>query len=63
MVSQAVEKHIHNFITPKYYNSNFYVRAGNTIILYPDSEYFKNYSNDLKNPNIGQHHLPNPVSF
>lgn len=63
MVSQAVKKHIPTLVIPEYYNSNYYVRTGNTIILYPDSEYFKNYSNDPKNPNIWQHHLPKPYLF
>lgn len=63
MVSQAVKKQIPNFVTPEYYNSNYYVRAGSTIVLYPDSEYFKLYSNDPKNPNIWQHHLPKPYLF
>lgn len=63
MVSQAVKKHIPNFITPKYYNSNYYVRTGNTIVLYPDSEYFKIYSNTSDKPNIWQHHLPKPYLF
>lgn len=63
MVSQAVKKQIPNFVTPKYYNSNYYVRTGNIIILSPGSEYFKIYSNDPKNPNIWQHHLPKAYLF
>lgn len=58
MVSKAVKKHIPNFNTPQYYNSNYYVRTGNTIVLYADQDYFKLYSNDANNPNIWQHHLP-----
>lgn len=58
MVSKAVKKQIPNFKTPEYYKSNYYVRTGNTIILYADEEYFKLYSNDSENPNIWQHHLP-----
>jgi hypothetical protein len=60
MVSHAVQNQIPNFITPEYYNSNYYVRTGNTIILYPDEEYFKMYNNDPSNPNIWIHHLPAP---
>lgn len=58
MVSKAVKKHIPDFNTPEYYKSNYYVRTGNTIVLYPDETYFKLYSNDPANPNIWQHHLP-----
>lgn len=63
MVSQAVKKQIPSFAIPEYYNSNYYVRTGNTIVLYPDSEYFKVYSNDPKNPDIWQHHLPKPYLY
>ncbi len=58
MVSQAVQKQLPDFKTPEYYKSNYYVRTGNTIILYPDQAYFKLYNNDSANPNIWQHHLP-----
>jgi hypothetical protein len=58
MVSKSVKKHMPNFKTPEYYNSNYFVRTGNTIILYPDKEYFNLYNNDPSNPNIWQHHLP-----
>ncbi len=63
MVSRAVKKHIPGFITPQYYKSNYYVRTGNTIVLYPDDDYFKLFSNDPNNPNIWQHHLPKPYLF
>lgn len=63
MVSQAVKKQIPNFVVPEYYNSNYYVRTGNTIVLYADEEYFKLYNNDPENPNIWQHHLPKPYLF
>jgi len=58
MVSQAVKKQLPGFVTPEYYKSNYYVRTGNTIVLYATEEYFKLYSNDPENPNIWQHHLP-----
>jgi hypothetical protein len=63
MVSQAVKKQIPGFETPAYYKSNYYVRTGNTIVLYPNEEYFKLYSNDPENPNIWQHHLPKQYLF
>lgn len=58
MVSRAVKKQIPDFKSPEYFKSNYYVRTGNTIVLYPDQEYFDLYSNDTDNPNIWQHHLP-----
>lgn len=63
MVSQAVGKNIRGFITPTYYNSNYYVRTGNTIVLYADEGYFQLYDNAPDNPNIWQHHFPKPYLF
>lgn len=63
MVSIAVKKQIPNFNTPTYYKSNYYVRTGNTIVLYADEEYFKLNSNEPTNPNIWQHHLPMQYLF
>lgn len=63
MVSKAVKKQIPNFKTPEYYKSNYYVRTGNTIVLYADEEYFKIYNNDIDNPDIWQHHLPTQYLF
>lgn len=63
MVSKAVKKQIPNFNTPAYYKSNYYVRTGNTIVLYADEAYFKLYNNDINNTNIWQHHLPQQYLF
>lgn len=63
MVSKAVKKKLPNFVTPEYYKSNYYVRTGNTIILYADQDYFKLYNNEPSNPNIWQHHLPKPYLY
>ncbi|MEJ0032214.1 MAG: lipase family protein [Bacteroidota bacterium] len=63
MVSKAVKKQLPDFQIPEYYNSNYYVRAGNSIVLCPDDDYFKSFSNDPDNPNIWQHHLPKPYLF
>jgi hypothetical protein len=58
LVSQAVKKHIPDFNVPKYYDSNYYVRTGNTVVLYPDEAYFKLYNNSPDNPKIWEHHFP-----
>ncbi|MCE7040522.1 lipase family protein [Dyadobacter sp. CY312] len=63
MVSQTVKKQFPDFVTPQYYNSNYYVRTGNTIPLNADEEYYKLFSNDPANPNIWQHHLPRPYLY
>ncbi|MES2655029.1 MAG: lipase family protein [Bacteroidota bacterium] len=63
MVAKAVKKQIPNLNIPTYYKSNYYVRTGNTVILYADEDYFKLYSNDTQNPNIWQHHLPAQYLF
>lgn len=58
MISQVVQKQFPNSKCPEFYNSSYYVRTGNTIVLYPDEGYFKLYSNDPDNPDIWQHHFP-----
>lgn len=63
MVSRVVKKQMPDFKTPEYYKSNYYVRTGNTIVLYADEEYFKLYSNATDNPDIWQHHLPKQYLF
>jgi hypothetical protein len=63
MVSQSVKKQIPGFNVPAYFNSNYYVRTGKTIVLFADETYFKEFSNDPANPNIWQHHFPKPYLF
>ena len=63
MVSQAVKKQIPGFNVPAFYNSNYYVRTGKTIVLYADEAYFKEFDNKPENPNIWQHHFPKPYLF
>lgn len=63
MVSQAVKKQIPGFTSPEYYKSNYYVRTGTTIVLTPEEDYFRLYSNESANPNIWQHHLPKQYLF
>jgi len=58
MMSKAVKKQLPSMAIPQYYDSNYYVRTGATIVLYATEDYFKLYSNDPANPNIWQHHLP-----
>jgi hypothetical protein len=63
MVSQTVKKQFPDFVTPEYYNSNYYVRTGLTVPLHAGEEYFKVFNNDPKTPNIWLHHLPKPYLY
>lgn len=63
MVSRAVKKQIPGFVAPAYFESNYYVRTGNTLMLQPNEAYYQLYSNDPNNPNIWQHHLPQQYLF
>lgn len=63
MVSKAVKKQIPGFNVPAFYNSNYYVRTGKTIVLYADETYFREFNNSPDNPNIWQHHFPKPYLF
>lgn len=62
MVSKSVKKTFPNFKAPQYYKSNYYVRAGNTIALFPDSVYYKIYDS-TKDKSIWLHHLPRPYLY
>lgn len=63
MVSKTVKKQFPDFVAPAYFNSNYYVRTGQTIPLYADETYFRLFSNDPENPDIWLHHLPKPYLF
>ncbi len=58
MVSGSVKKQLPDLTLPQYYDSNYYVRTGNTIVLYPDDAYFKLHNNEPTNTNIWEHHWP-----
>ena len=61
MVSKMVKKQLKGFEAPNYYSSDNYVRTGNTIVLYADSEYFKKYPDNTSN--IWIHHFIGPYLF
>ncbi len=56
-VSKAVKKQLPDIKLPAYYQSNYYMPAGETIVLYPGEDYFELWNNDPANPNIWQHHF------
>ncbi len=43
MVSKSVSKHLSDFSAPGYYNSNFYVSTGRTILLKGSENYYRKY--------------------
>ena len=49
---------IPDFKIPEYFQSNYYVRTGTMVVLYPDQEYFEEFKEDPAKPNIWLHHLP-----
>jgi len=56
--SKMVKNEIPGFEPPVYFESNHYVRTGNTIVLTPDDEYYKTYPDSKENPFM--HHLHPP---
>lgn len=61
MVSGMVKKNLSGFVAPAYYNSNDYVRTGNTIVLPVDESYFKLFPENKDN--IFVHHLLEPYLY
>jgi len=61
MTSKIVRKTLNDFVPPAYYSSNHYVRAGNTIVLTPDSDYYKLFPDNLKT--IFVHHFHTPYLY
>lgn len=63
MVSRMVKKQMPEFSAPAYYNSNYYVRTGPTVVLNPDEAYWKIHPNDPDSPQIWRHHFPSCYLF
>lgn len=60
-MSGFVTKNIPNYKAPKYYNSNNYVRTGNTIVLKGGEDYYKLYPIDRSK--IFMHHMFDPYLY
>lgn len=58
ITSKRVAKLIPGFEAPVYYESNHYVRTGNTVVLLADEDYYQIYPNDEKK--IFMHHFHPP---
>ena len=61
MVSKSVKKLLPGFKPPPYYQSNHYVRAGNTIVLLADSVYFTKFPESTTS--LFPHHFHPPYLY
>lgn len=58
LASRSVGKNLNGYVSPTYYNSNDYVRAGATIVLLADSTYLRQYPNSKEKVFVHHFHLP-----
>ncbi len=61
IASNTVKKNLNGYLPPEYYDSNHYVRTGNTIVLLADSAYFKKYPDSKEK--IFTHHFHPPYLY
>lgn len=61
IASKTVRKNLNGYVPPDYYNSNHYVRTGNTIVLLPDSAYYRRYPDSQTT--VFVHHLHPPYLY
>ncbi|KAB7732659.1 META domain-containing protein [Rudanella paleaurantiibacter] len=61
IASKTVRKNLNGYVAPEYYNSNHYVRTGQTIVLRADSAYFVKYPESKEK--IFAHHFHPPYLF
>jgi hypothetical protein len=58
---KIVKKSLPEFPNPQYATTNYYVRTGQIIVLYPDAEYYKIYPNNPERKFT--HHMLSPYLF
>lgn len=58
---KEVIKTLPNYQSPHYFNSNHYTRAGDFIVLYPDTEYFKLFPEEKEK--VFKHHALQPYLY
>ncbi|GAB3538985.1 lipase family protein [Spirosoma fluminis] len=61
VASNTVKKNLTGYLPPEYYNSNDYVRTGNTIVLLADTDYLKQYPDSKEK--IFTHHFHPPYLY
>jgi len=59
--SGLIKKSLDGWDAPDYYNSSYYVRTGNLVILYADAEYYDQFPDDANNAFV--HHMHQPYLF
>ncbi|WP_460945292.1 lipase family protein [Spirosoma daeguense] len=61
VAANTIKKNLNGYVSPKYYNSNHYVRTGTTIVLRADSAYFAKYPNSQEK--VFTHHFHPPYMY
>lgn len=61
VTSKTVAKNLNGYLSPDYYNSNNYVRTGNTIVLLADSTYYRQYPDSREK--VFTHHFHPPYLY
>lgn len=60
-IERIVQKNLPDYRSPAYYQSNHYVRTGQTVVLLADDAYYQQFPNDPKK--LFRHHLLPPYLF
>lgn len=58
VAANTVKKSLTGYVPPTYYNSNHYVRTGNTIVLLADSAYYRLYPDSQEKVFVHHFHPP-----
>ncbi|WP_229379426.1 META domain-containing protein [Fibrella forsythiae] len=61
IAANTVKKNLTGYVPPNYYNSNHYVRTGNTIVLLADSAYYNRYPDSRDH--VFTHHFHPPYLY
>lgn len=61
--AKMVQKNLDGYQAPEYFASNYYVRAGNSITLLPDADYFKKFPEASDGGHVFIHHFHAPYLF
>lgn len=60
-MEKIVQKNLPDYRSPTYYQSNHYVRTGQTVVLLADEAYYQQFPDDPKK--LFQHHLLKPYLY
>lgn len=56
MVERVVKKQLPGLATPDYVSTNYYVRTGPTVVLYPGADYYQKFNESDSTTNVWYHH-------